>query len=68
MQNIIDETHGRLKKFLSGGSPPAKRGGEIEEKEVGAAAFYGGNGEKLISKIPPQNYGRLDKFAPISWL
>ncbi|MEK7171498.1 MAG: hypothetical protein AAB739_01180 [Patescibacteria group bacterium] len=60
MQNIIDETHGRLKKFLSGS--------KIEEKEVGAAAFYGGNGEKLINKIPPQNYGKLDKFAPISWL
>lgn len=68
MQNIIEETHGRLKKFLSGSLPPAKRGEEIEGKEVSAAAFYGGNGEKLINKIPAQNYGKLDKFAPISWL
>lgn len=60
MQNIIDETRGKLGKFLNGG--------ETEEKSVGAAAFYGGNGKKLINKIPVQNYEKLDKFAPISWL
>lgn len=60
MQNIIDETRGKLGEILGGR--------KIEEKSVGAAAFYGGNGKKLINKIPAQNYGKLDKFVPISWL
>ncbi|MBI4994768.1 hypothetical protein HZC21_03950 [Candidatus Peregrinibacteria bacterium] len=57
MQNIIDETRSRVKNFLSG-----------EEQEISAAAFYGKNEKSLINKIPPQNYGKLDKFVPISWL
>lgn len=56
MQNIIEETRERLEKFLS-----------VEEKAVSAAAFYGRN-EKMINKIPVQNYAKLDKFVPISWL
>lgn len=56
MQNIIGETRGRLEKFL-----------DAEEKSVSAAAFYGSN-EKMVNKIPMQNYAKLDKFVPISWL
>lgn len=56
MQNIIEETRGRLLKFLG-----------AEEKFSSAAAFYGKN-ERLVNKIPEKNYGKLDKFVPISWL